>query len=92
MPVDQRYQKQGYGRAGMEELIHYMKEKHRCVRIVLGHRPDNERAARLYASLGFLEVDRTEGEIIRELKLSQNMGPFREPSDSFDISLVINLS
>jgi diamine N-acetyltransferase len=68
--IDHRYQNQGYGRAGMTELIHFMKEKHHCTKIVLGHRPGNERAACLYASLGFLEVNRTDKEIIRELILS----------------------
>jgi len=65
--IDRQSQGRGLGRSGMEALVRYMKEKHDCDKIVLGHRPDNERAAGLYASLGFVEVDRSQREVIREL-------------------------
>ncbi|MFD0713098.1 GNAT family N-acetyltransferase [Paenibacillus sp. GCM10027626] len=68
--IDKQFQGQGFGRAAMQRLIHYMHERHHCPKIVLGHRPNNMRAAALYASLGFDEVMRTGHEIIRELKLS----------------------
>lgn len=68
--IDHRFQHRGLGRSGMVELIRYMKEKHDCEKIVLGHRPENERTSRLYTSLGFEQVDRNEHEIIRELRLS----------------------
>ncbi|MCR2805931.1 GNAT family N-acetyltransferase [Paenibacillus soyae] len=65
--IDRRYQSLGLGRAAMEELLRHMKEKHGCDRIRLGHRPENERAARLYASLDFREIERNDREIVREL-------------------------
>ncbi|MDQ6421261.1 GNAT family N-acetyltransferase [Paenibacillus sp. LHD-117] len=69
--IDQNFQHRGLGRSGMEELVHYMKEKHDCDKIVLGHRPENERAADLYASLGFVEVNRSEREVVRELRFTK---------------------
>lgn len=70
--IDHRFQHRGLGRSGMEELIHYIKEKHACNKIVLGHRPENKRASDLYASLGFEQVSRDEREIIREWRFSEN--------------------
>jgi len=68
--IDRHFQHRGLGRPGMKELIRYMKEKHACNKIVLGHRPENQRAADLYASLGFIEVGRDGTEVIRELRFS----------------------
>ncbi|MFS0724932.1 GNAT family N-acetyltransferase [Paenibacillus sp. 1P07SE] len=65
--IDQHYQGSGFGRSGMEALVRHIQDTHACDGIVLGHRPDNEQAARLYAFLGFEEVDRDEREIIRRL-------------------------
>ncbi|WP_337100366.1 GNAT family N-acetyltransferase [Paenibacillus sp. YIM B09110] len=67
--IDHNYQNKRFGKAGMLELIHYIKEKHGCSSITLGHRQSNERAARLYASLGFVIADQSEQEIIRKLQL-----------------------
>lgn len=66
--IDRKFQHRGLGRYGMEKLINHIKEKHGCHKIVLGHRPENERAAGLYTSLGFIEVKRDEHEVIRELR------------------------
>lgn len=66
--IDGDHQGRGFGRAGMKELIRLIRETHGCDRIRLGHRPGNEAAARLYASLGFEEVDADDREIIRELR------------------------
>jgi diamine N-acetyltransferase len=69
--IDHKFQHRGLGRSGMEELIRYIKEKHACNKIVLGHRPENKRASNLYASLDFVEVGRDEREVVRELRLSK---------------------
>jgi len=69
--IDHKFQHKGLGRSGMEELVRYIHDKHGCDKIVLGHRAENERASRLYASLGFEEVGRDGIEIIRELTLSK---------------------
>ncbi|MFD0868193.1 acetyltransferase [Chlamydia abortus] len=68
--IDRQFQGKGLGRAGLTELIRYMKEKHACEYIILGHRPGNDRASGLYESLGFVEIDRSGTEIIRRLKLT----------------------
>ncbi|SFE77182.1 diamine N-acetyltransferase [Paenibacillus catalpae] len=67
--IDHRYQSKGHGRSGMLALVKHIREQHGCKVILLGHRPNNERAASLYASLGFTEVDRTEYEVIRQLSM-----------------------
>jgi Ser/Thr protein kinase RdoA (MazF antagonist)/RimJ/RimL family protein N-acetyltransferase len=69
--IDHKFQHRGLGRSGMEELVRYIKEKHACEKIVLGHRPENERATNLYVSLGFEEVGRSEREVIRELRFEK---------------------
>ncbi|GAA3400378.1 GNAT family N-acetyltransferase [Paenibacillus hodogayensis] len=69
--VDRKFQRQGLGRSAVKELIRHMRGKHDCDKIRLGHRPGNERASRLYASLGFVEVARTPDEIVRELIFSE---------------------
>lgn len=65
--IDQKYQGRGFGRIGMQALIHYLQTVNHSDKIVIGHRIENERASKLYASLGFVEVHRDEIEIIREL-------------------------
>jgi ribosomal protein S18 acetylase RimI-like enzyme len=55
----------------METLIRYIKAEHNCEKIVLGHRPENESASNLYASLGFTEVNRNDREVIRQLVFSE---------------------
>ncbi|RXZ78856.1 GNAT family N-acetyltransferase [Paenibacillaceae bacterium] len=67
--IDRSHQRKGLGRLGMQELIRHLADQHGCDQIILGHRPDNVQAARLYASLGFEEIDRSGHEIIRKLKL-----------------------
>jgi Ser/Thr protein kinase RdoA (MazF antagonist) len=69
--IDRSFQHRGFGRAGMEELIRHMTEKHGCDRIVLGHRPENETASRFYASLGFREINSNTNEVLRELGLQR---------------------
>lgn len=66
--IDHRFQHRRLGRSGMGQLISHIAGKHACEKIMLGHRPENVPASRLYASLGFIEVSRDEREVIRELK------------------------
>lgn len=51
--IDRRYQGRGYGRAAMKLMIEYLRSQHQIPRVNLGHRANNEIAARLYESLGF---------------------------------------
>ncbi|MHA7966170.1 GNAT family N-acetyltransferase [Paenibacillus sp. CAU 1782] len=67
--IDAGFQGKGLGRAGMLALTAHLRELDVSDRIRLGHRPANERAARLYSSVGFEEIGREGHEVIRELKL-----------------------
>lgn len=67
--IDEKYQGKGYGKAAMEALIQFMSIS-RCIRIMIGHRPDNQIGGKLYESLGFNKVSEEviDGEIIRLLQ------------------------
>lgn len=67
--IDARFQGSGFGRAGMLALIAHLRKLRLSDRLRLGHRPENERAARLYSSVGFEEIGREGHEVIRELIL-----------------------
>jgi diamine N-acetyltransferase len=70
--VDQQHQGRGYGRAAMTEAIRRIKEQPDCREIYTSYEPDNEVAARLYESLGFVptgEID--EGEIVVRLVVTE---------------------
>ncbi|OBZ13908.1 spermidine acetyltransferase [Bacillus sp. FJAT-26390] len=69
--IDENDQGKGYGRAAMEKLVAYMTDSLNCKRLMIGHRPHNDIAARLYESLGFKKVsdDAIDGEIVRLLQL-----------------------
>ncbi|WP_318152753.1 GNAT family N-acetyltransferase [Paenibacillus terricola] len=68
--IDEQHQGKGYGREAMEVLIQLMSELS-CKRIMIGHRPSNEIAGKLYESLGFMRVSEEviDGEIVRLLQL-----------------------
>lgn len=51
--IDRQYQRQGYGRAAMIEVIRRLKLHPEVEIIAISHRKENEAAARLYQSLGF---------------------------------------
>lgn len=59
--VDHRHQGQGYGAGGLRELIRLVRSEHlACRALQLTVHPDNERARRLYARVGF----RPTGEVV----------------------------
>ncbi|WP_246317509.1 GNAT family N-acetyltransferase [Paenibacillus agri] len=66
--IHHKFQHRGLGTAGMRALLRTIQEKHACDKIILGHRAENEVASRMYVSLGFAEISRNEGEVIRELR------------------------
>ncbi|WP_235441499.1 GNAT family N-acetyltransferase [Paenibacillus sp. IHB B 3415] len=54
----------------METLIQLMSDSN-CTRIMIGHRPDNMIAGRMYEALGFLASEEViDGEIVRLLQIS----------------------
>lgn len=68
--IDENHQGKGFGRAAIEALIQLMSQAS-CTRIMIGHRPDNLAADRLYESLGFKKASEEviDGEIIRLLQI-----------------------
>ncbi len=53
--IDEKYQRRGYGRAAMIEVIRRLKLHPEVERIATSHEWENEAAARLYGSLGFVD-------------------------------------
>ena len=53
--VDEKFQRRGYGRAAMVEVIRRLKLHPEVERIATSHNRKNEAAARLYESLGFVD-------------------------------------
>ncbi|MFC6333393.1 GNAT family N-acetyltransferase [Paenibacillus septentrionalis] len=68
--IDEKHQGKGYGKAALKELIQMMSQSH-CTRIMIGHRPNNVIAGKLYESLGFHRISEEviEEEIIRLLQI-----------------------
>lgn len=69
--IDEKHQRKGYGKAAIEALIQHMTHA-KYKRIMLGHRPDNHIAGKLYECLGFNKVSEEiiDGEIVRLLIIS----------------------
>lgn len=67
--IDARYQRRGYAKEAMLQLIQYMKLHLNPQRIMIGHRPENMIAGNLYESLGFVRVsdELIDGEVVRVL-------------------------
>ena len=55
--IDKKYQRQGYGRATMIEVIRRLKLYPDVEIIATSYRQENEIAAKLYQSLGFIAWD-----------------------------------
>ena len=68
--VDQRYQRQGYGRAAMQAVVTALQTMgHQD--IFVSYEPENTVAAKLYADLGFEPTGRIDdGEIVVRLSMS----------------------
>lgn len=54
--IDERYQGKGFGKAALKEIIKKLKSKPDCTVIMVGNKPDNNGAASLYKSVGFIEA------------------------------------
>lgn len=67
--IDQQYQRQGYGRAAMQAMVAILRAMG-YTEIFLSHEPENTVGAQFYASLGFEDTGRIEGnELVRRLAL-----------------------
>ena len=58
--IDEKYQRKGYGRAATIEIIRRLKLHPEVERIATSHVRENEAAARLYESLGFVDWEHEE--------------------------------
>lgn len=70
--IDAKHQKRGYGSAGMETVLRYIRS-FPCGKAGwcwLSYEPDNEEARKLYAKFGFRETGEMDGdEVVAVLKL-----------------------
>lgn len=67
--IDERYQGKGYGKAAAKAVLEAMKQDGKYDKTVLCYIEGNEAARKLYESIGFVEIDRDEDEIIMGLEL-----------------------
>ena len=67
--IDEQFQGKGYGRTAIKLVLDDMKKDGKYDKVVLCYIEGNDVAKKLYASYGFMEIDRDEDEIIMELKL-----------------------
>ena len=68
--VDEKFQKKGYGRFGMEKMLEIFRTDARIYAAGISYEPENEVACKLYARLGFVETGRIiEGEAEALIKL-----------------------
>ena len=67
--IDERYQGKGYGKAAAKAVLEAMRQDGKYDKTVLCYIEGDEAARRLYESIGFVEIDRDEDEIIMELEL-----------------------
>ena len=67
--IDERYQGKGYGKAAAKAVLEAMKQDGKYDKTALCYIEGDEAARRLYESIGFVEIDRDEDEIIMELEL-----------------------
>lgn len=65
--IDAELQGKGYGKAGLQRVMEYMRDTEDLDEIIIGHQPDNERAGYLYESVGFKQTGEIiHGEVIRK--------------------------
>lgn len=70
--IDKRYQRKGYGKKAMHEVIRILMEHNECHYIGLSTEPDNEPAIAFYESLGFKKTGEFfEDEIILTLSINE---------------------
>ena len=68
--IDARAQGRGYGRAALMQIIRTIAEHPDCSCVVLGVKPENERARRLYENVGFrITGDVIDGEVVMKYEL-----------------------
>jgi diamine N-acetyltransferase len=65
--IDKKHQGHGHGTRALQKLIEHIKQTHQVNRILIGHKPENVIAGRLYEKVGFQDTGkRFHQEIVRE--------------------------
>jgi diamine N-acetyltransferase len=68
--VDEKYQGKGYGRFGMQKMLEIFRTEERIKAVGISYEPENERARKLYAGVGFVENGEMVGdEVLAVLQL-----------------------
>ncbi len=68
--IDEKYQKNGFGKETMIEVIRILKENEKCKKIRTSFGLKNEAAGKLYDSLGFVKTgELSDGEVVCILQL-----------------------
>lgn len=73
--IDQKYQRQGYGKQAIKQLIHILQQENplKIPFLYLGYHPDNMTAKQFYQSIGFEEVGIADwGEELARYPLNQS--------------------
>ncbi|NWF61643.1 MAG: GNAT family N-acetyltransferase [Fischerella sp.] len=69
--IDKSHQGKGYGKAAMQAVIKLLQEKPGCKEILIGYKPENVVAEKLYLSLGFQKTGLIEhGDVLVYLPVS----------------------
>jgi len=70
--VDQRFQRRGYGRSAVQQVIERFRDNPACKEIYTSIHPENEGASKLYQSLGLILTGEMEdGEAVLRMKVNQ---------------------
>ncbi|MBF2007787.1 GNAT family N-acetyltransferase [Chlorogloeopsis sp. ULAP01] len=68
--IDKNHQGKGYGKAAMQAVIKLLQQKPDCKEILIGYKPENIVAEKLYLSLGFQKTGLIEhGDVLVYLPL-----------------------
>jgi diamine N-acetyltransferase len=68
--IDEKHQRKGYGLFGMQNLLDIFGAEERIKVVGISYEPENERARKLYAGLGFVETgEMIDDEVLAVLQL-----------------------
>jgi diamine N-acetyltransferase len=66
--VDEQFQRRGYGRAILRDLIERLRREHQAPKILMVYHAPNIAARQLYAAEGFVEYDRVDGKVLSKIE------------------------
>ena len=69
--IDQAHQGKGYGRAAMRKVIRRLVAQADCDEVLICYKLANHAAQKLYASLGFVEQEVNDDQVLASLELTR---------------------